>query len=144
MPKFGTTSKEQLETCHPDLQILFNAVIMEVDCSVICGHRNEADQEKAFDSGNSKVHYPDGKHNSDPSTAVDVYPYPIDFDDLPRFYWFGGWVLAKAEILRNVGEITNKIRWGGNWKGLDNGKIDFSYNRRKDVLDDLPHYEIIK
>tara|TARA_Y100000296_G_scaffold57215_1_gene65625 strand:- start:207 stop:641 length:435 start_codon:yes stop_codon:yes gene_type:complete len=144
MPKFGTRSKEQLETCHPDLITLFTAVIEEVDCSVICGHRNEVDQEKAFDSGNSKVHYPDGKHNSDPSTAVDVYPYPIDFDDLPRFYWFGGWVLAKAEILRNVGEITNKIRWGGNWKGLDNGKIDFSYNRRKDVLDDLPHYEIIK
>jgi len=144
MPKFGTRSKEQLETCHPDLITLFTAVIEEVDCSVTCGHRNEADQEKAFDSGNSKVHYPDGKHNSDPSTAVDVYPYPIDFDDLPRFYWFGGWVLAKAEILRNVGEITNKIRWGGNWKGLDNGKIDFSYNRRKDVLDDLPHYEIIK
>ena len=143
MPKFGRKSRERLETCHPDLQTLFNAVIEVVDCSVTCGYRNERDQEKAFDSGNSKVHYPDGKHNSNPSTAVDVYPWPIDFDDLPRFYWFGGWVLAKAEILKNVGEITNKIRWGGNWKGLDNGKIDFSYNRQKDVLDDLPHYEII-
>ena len=143
MPKFGSKSRHHLETCHPDLQTLFNAVIMVVDCSVTCGYRNERDQEKAFNSGNSKVHYPDGKHNSNPSTAVDVYPYPIDFDDLPRFYWFGGWVLAKAEILRNVGEITNKIRWGGNWRGLNSGKIDFSYNKRKDVLDDLPHFEII-
>ena len=143
MPTFGSKSRHHLETCHPDLQTLFNAVIEVVDCSVTCGYRNERDQEKAFDSGNSKVHYPDGKHNSNPSTAVDVYPWPIDFDDLPRFYWFAGWVLAKAEILRNVGEITHKIKWGGNWRGLNNGKIDFSYNKRNDVLDDLPHYELI-
>ena len=103
MPSFGTKSRERLDTCHPDLQTLFNAVIEEVDCSVICGHRNKADQDKAFASGNSKAEYPKGKHNSNPSTAVDVYPYPVDFDDLPRFYYFGGWVLDKAEILRNVG-----------------------------------------
>ena len=144
MPKFGSKSRHHLETCHPDLQTLFNAVIEVVDCSVTCGYRNERDQEKAFDSGNSKVHYPDGKHNSNPSTAVDVYPWPIDFDDLPRFYWFAGWVLAKAEILRNVGEITHKIKWGGNWRGLNNGKIDFSYNMRADVLNDLPHFELMQ
>ena len=143
MPKFGTRSKEQLSTCHNDLQVLFNTVIKEVDCSVTCGYRNKADQEKAYDEGNSKVHYPHGKHNSNPSTAVDVYPYPIDYKDLSRYYWFAGWVLAKAEILRNVGEIANKIRWGGNWDGLNSGKIDFSYNKRSDVLDDLPHFELI-
>ena len=143
MPNFGTRSKEQLETCHPDLQVIFNAVITVVDCSVVCGHRNKADQERAFEEGNSKAHFPDGKHNSDPSTAVDVYPFPIDFKDLPRFYWFAGWVLAKAEILRNVGEITHKIKWGGNWKGLNEGKIDFSYNKLPKVLDDLPHFELI-
>ena len=104
MPRFGSRSKSQLETCHPDLQTLFNAVIEVVDCSVTCGYRNERDQEKAFDSGNSKVHFPDGKHNSNPSTAVDVYPY---------------------------------------WRGLNSGKIDFSYNKRSGVLDDLPHFELI-
>ena len=143
MPNFGTRSRENLETCHPDLQILFNAVIREIDCSVTCGYRNEADQEKAFKSGNSKAHYPHGKHNSNPSNAVDVLPYPVDWNDLDRFYWFSGWVLAKAEILRNVGEISHKIKWGGNWRGIKDGKIDFSYNIRSDVLDDLPHYELI-
>ena len=143
MPKFGRKSRERLETCHSDLQVLFNTVIKEVDCSVTCGYRNKEDQDKAVASGNSKAVYPEGKHNSDPSTAIDVYPYPIDFDDLPRFYWFAGWVLAKAEILRNVGEITHKIRWGGNWKGLDDGIIDFSYNMRKDVLNDLLHFELL-
>ena len=144
MPKFGRKSREHLETCHPDLQTLFNTVVEKVDCSVTCGYRNKEDQDKAVASGNSKAVYPEGKHNSNPSTAIDVYPYPIDFKDLDRFYWLGGWVMAKAEILRNVGEITHKIRWGGNWKGLNNGKIDFSYNRRKDVLNDLPHFELIQ
>ena len=143
MPKFGTKSRERLDTCHPDLQTLFNAVIEEVDCSVTCGYRNKEDQDKAVASGNSKAVFQEGKHNSNTSTAVDVYPYPIDFDDLPRFYWFAGWVLAKGEILRNVGEIIHKIKWGGNWRGLDNGKIDFSYNMRTDVLNDLPHFELI-
>ena len=143
MPKFGSKSRSHLETCHPDLQTLFNAVIEVVDCSVTCGYRNKEDQDKAVASGNSKAVFPEGKHNSNPSTAVDVYPYPIDFDDLPRFYWFAGGVLATAEILRNVGEITHKIKWGGNWRGLNNGKIDFSYNMRKDVLDDLPHFELM-
>tara|TARA_Y100000310_G_scaffold237941_1_gene241260 strand:- start:81 stop:515 length:435 start_codon:yes stop_codon:yes gene_type:complete len=143
MPKFGSKSRKHLETCHPDLQTLFNAVIDVVDCSVTCGYRNKADQDRAFNSGHSKAKYPDGNHNANPSTAVDVCPYPINYTDLQRYYYLAGWVLAKAEILRNVGEITHKIKWGGNWRGLDNGKIDFSYNRRSDVLDDLPHYELI-
>ena len=143
MPKFGSKSRTHLETCHPDLQTLFNAVIEVVDCSVICGYRNKEDQDKAVASGNSKAIYPTGKHNSNPSTAVDVYPYPIDFEDIDRYYWFAGWVLAKAEILRNVGEMLYKVRWGGNWDGLNNGEIDFTYNRRKDVLDDKHHFELI-
>ena len=140
MPKFGRKSRERLETCHPDLQTLFNAVIMVVDCSVTCGYRNKEDQEKAYNEGNSKVHYPYGKHNSDPSTAVDVYPYPINYNDLPRFYYFAGWVLAKAEILRNVGEITHNIRWGGNWRGFNKGIIDFTRNK----FNDLPHFELLQ
>ena len=143
MPNFSSKSKNHLNTCHSDLITLFEAVVEVVDCSVTCGYRNKEDQDKAVASGNSKAVYPKGKHNSNPSTAVDVYPYPIDFEDLPRFYWFAVWVFAKAEILRNVGEITHKIKWVGNWRGLNNGKIDFSYNMRKDVLNDLPHFELV-
>ncbi len=140
MPKFGRKSRERLETCHPDLQTLFNAVIEEVDCTVLCGHRNKEDQDKAVASGHSKAPYPTGKHNSLPSNAIDVSPYPVDWDDLIRFYYFAGWVLAKAKILRNVGEITNNIRWGGNWRGFDDGVIDF----KKNTFNDLPHFEVIE
>ncbi len=140
MPKFGRKSRERLETCHSDLIVLFSAVIEEIDCSVICGHRNKEDQDKAVASGHSKARFPYGKHNSLPSNAIDVAPYPIDWDDLQRFYYFAGWVMAKAKILKNVGEISHNIRWGGNWRGFENGVIDF----KKNSFDDLPHFEIIE
>ena len=143
MPKFGRRSREQLETCHPDLQTLFKTVIEEVDCSITCGYRNKEDQDKAVASGNSKAVYPKGKHNTNPSTAVDVVPYPVDWNDMDRYYYFAGYVIAKAEILREVGEMIYKVRWGGNWDGLKYGKIDFTYNRRKGVLDDKPHFELM-
>ena len=140
MGYFGRRSLERLNTCHTDLITLFTVVGEEIDCTVDCGHRNEEDQEKAVEEGFSKVHFPYGKHNSDPSTAIDIAPYPIDWNELSRFYWFAGWVLAKAEILRNVGEISNKIRWGGNWSGFENGIIDF----KKNTFNDLPHFELLK
>ena len=81
MPKFGTKSIERLNTCHPDLIAVFNEVIKYYDCTVTCGYRGEEDQNKAFDEGRSKARYPKGKHNKNPSIAVDVYPYPIDFEN---------------------------------------------------------------
>ena len=51
MPKFGRKSRERLETCHKDLQVLFNHVIENIDCSVLCGHRGEKEQNEAVASG---------------------------------------------------------------------------------------------
>ena len=128
MPKFGTRSKEQLATCHVDLQVLFNTVIEEIDCSVVCGHRNKEDQEKAFDSGNSKAHYPHGKHNSNPSTAVDVYPYPVDFEDRDRWHYFGCYVLGTAR------QFGINVIWGGDW--------DNDTKTKDNSFDDLVHFEL--
>ena len=41
MAKFGRKSRERLETCHEDLQDLFNEVVRFFDCSVLEGHRGE-------------------------------------------------------------------------------------------------------
>ena len=139
MPKFGKRSRERLETCHSDLQVLFNHVIEDIDCSVLCGHRGEADQNKAVAEGRSKALYPHGRHNADPSLACDVAPYPIDWDDLHRFYYFSGFVLATAKVLKDLGEITHDIRWGGNWRGFEKGIIDF----KKNTFNDLPHFELL-
>ncbi len=136
MPKFSQSSFSKLATCHPDLQTLFYEVIKHFDCTILEGHRNQADQEKAFNSGNSTLHYPHGKHNAQPSNAVDVIPYPINFDDEKLGLWFGGYVLGIAQKLKDEGKMTHSIRWGGSWNGL--GKLNSSH-----VLNDIVHFEIV-
>ena len=128
MPRFGRRSKERLATCHEDLIKVFNEVIKHVDCSIICGHRGEEDQNNAVVSGHSKVRYPNGRHNKIPSNAVDVAPYPIDWDDLERFTLFAGFVLGIAKSM-NIDLI-----WGNDWDG------DF---QTKDTnFRDYPHFEL--
>jgi|TARA_Y100000310_G_scaffold265794_1_gene277018 peptidoglycan L-alanyl-D-glutamate endopeptidase CwlK len=128
MPRFGKRSKKRLATCDDRLQDLFKEVIKYFDCTVIQGHRGEAEQNQAYDAGRSKLRYPDGKHNADPSKAVDVAPYPIDWSDRDRFHYFGGFVLGIAS------QMGLKIRWGGDW--------DRDTEVKDNRFDDLPHFEI--
>ena len=74
MPRFGSRSRKNLATCHEDLQDLFNEVIKHVDCSVIEGHRSGERQNKLFEDGKTKLKFPYGRHNANPSRAVDVVP----------------------------------------------------------------------
>ena len=100
---------QRLSTCDNDLQALFYEVIKEFDCSIICGHRGEAEQNKAFKEGNSKLKWPKSKHNTYPSRAVDVVPWPIDWKDIKRFK-------ALAVVVQNKAkEMGIKIQWGGDW-----------------------------
>ena len=128
MPKFGKRSRQRLGTCHEDLQEIFNEVIKYFDCSVLCGHRGEEDQNKAFESGHSKVKWPKGRHNHNPSIAVDVAPYPIDWEDRERMTYFAGMVMGIAKA-KGIG-----LRWGGDW----NQNTDLKDNG----FDDLPHFEL--
>jgi len=140
MPSFGKASRERLDTCDPGLCLLFNKVVQSYDCSILIGHRSKEDQQAAYAAGRSKLKWPDSKHNSLPSKAVDVAPYPINWGStgseeqkrkaIARFYHFAGYVKATAESL------GIKIRWGGDW---DND-LDFSDQN----FDDLPHWEIIE
>lgn len=117
MYKYGNKSINNLKECHTDLQILFNEVLKIIDHSIVCGFRGKKEQDKAFESGNSKVKFPHGKHNSFPSNAVDAYPYPIDYKDKERIIYFAGIVMGVAEKLYEAGKITHKIKWGGDWNG---------------------------
>jgi peptidoglycan LD-endopeptidase CwlK len=127
MPEFGRSSRKNLATAHPDLQRLFNEVIKEFDCSVICGHRGKADQDKAVANGKSDAKWPTGKHNKIPSLACDVVPYPVDFDDIPRFYVMANIVKATAKRL-NI-----RVKWGG----------DFKATKTREAGWDKPHWELI-
>lgn len=135
MPKFGRRSANNLIHCHDDLQILFNEVIRDFDCSVICGHRNQAAQDRAFNEGNSKVRWPDSRHNKSPSLAADVIPYPVDWEDHRRFYMFAGVVRGIASRLLISGDMTHAIRCGADWDG-DMEVKDQNFH-------DLPHFELI-
>ena len=127
--KFSERSKHNLSEAHEDLQRLFNAVGKEYNCTILCSHRDEETQNIAFHSGRSKVEFPGSKHNKNPSLAVDVAPYPVNWQDMHRWYHFGGYVL-KAAI-----DMGIKIRWGGDW----NGNLNF----KDQHFDDLPHFELI-
>jgi|TARA_R110001599_G_scaffold320632_1_gene530972 hypothetical protein len=128
MPRFGKTSKERLGTCEKDIQLLFNEVVKGFDCTIVCGHRGEKAQNEAYERGNSQVKFPKGRHNSSPSFAVDVAPYPIDWDDRERFTYFAGYVKGIAS------QMGLNVIWGGDWDNdtdlADNG------------FDDLVHFEL--
>ena len=128
--KFDKSSAKRIKTCHNDLQKLFTLVLQMYPCAVICGHRGERDQNAAYKAGFSKVKFPMSKHNKTPSTAVDIYPLPLDWNDYKRFYHFAGYVLAVADFL----EIP--IRFGGDWDG------DKQFDDNK--FNDLVHWELIE
>ena len=128
MPKFSKKSLSKLETCDKRLQDLFLRVVKKFDCTILEGHRSKDRQNKLFDEGKSKLKYPKGKHNSLPSKAVDVAPYPIDWNDRERFTYFAGYVIGIAY------QMGLKIRWGGDW--------DMDTEVKDNNFDDLPHFEI--
>ena len=127
MPRFSTKSKRKLYTCDERLVELFEEVLEGFDCTVLEGLRGQKAQDEAYNRGNSKVKFPNGKHNKSPSNAVDVAPYPIDWDDRDRFHYFGGYVLGVAR------QMGLKIRWGGDW--------DMDTKTKDNKFDDLVHYE---
>jgi len=139
MPSFGKSSNGKLITCHHDLQVVFNEVVTFYDCTVLEGSRDRVRQEALFQSGSSKVQYPDGKHNKSPSLAADVAPYPLSFEEsqknLARYYYLAGCVRAVSTMLLRQGVISHRIRWGGDWNMND--VFD------DQTFDDLVHYELV-
>lgn len=136
MPKFSQASFSKLSTCHMDLQVLFYEVIKYFDCTILEGYRNEEDQEQAFNSGNTQLHWPHGKHNRQPSMAVDVSPYPVDWNNVSRFYWFAGYVMGIAQKLKDDGKMTHSVRFGGDW----NSDKNITNERFKDLV----HFELVE
>lgn len=127
MAKFSKRSQDNLTTCHDDLQRLFSEVIKYFDCTIIEGHRSKLRQQKLYEKGVTKTL--NSKHNMMPSRAVDVVPYPIDWEDREQMHLFAGIVLGLAHSM-NI-----KIRWGGDW--------DMDGNVKNNRFDDLVHFELI-
>ena len=110
-------------------------MVKEFDCTVLEGARTQERQQRLFDKGASRTlkskHIPFNKSGSvnSSSKAVDVAPFPVDWRDTERFYYFGGYVLGMAR------QLGIRIRWGGDWDG-DRDLKDQSFN-------DCVHFELV-
>lgn len=111
MPSFGRKSKERRNTCERDLQEILDEAIQHFDFTIIWGHRDMAEQNKAFNEGNSRNRWPTSKHNAYPSQAFDIVPYPEGYEaSYERFYAMATYIFAAA-VRRGI-----RIEWGGHWK----------------------------
>lgn len=133
MPNFSQRSLSKLNTCDPRLVEIFSEVVKHIDCTVLEGIRSKETQDELFRQGKSKLQWPNSKHNvtNDKalSKAVDVVPYPIDWNDWNRFYHFVGFVQAIA-VSKGY-----KLRSGLDWDQ------DFNFNDQS--FNDAPHFEIV-
>jgi peptidoglycan L-alanyl-D-glutamate endopeptidase CwlK len=137
MNRFSEISKARLKTCHSDLQILCNRLIERYDFTIVCGHRGEEDQNKAYKEKKSTKRWPDSKHNTVPSLAIDLAPYEstgIDWSKLQSCY-FAGQVIGLAEELFAQGIMKHRIRPGIDWN-VDDDIDDTKFF-------DAGHFEII-
>lgn len=135
MYHFSNNSKAKLEQCHHDIQIICEHLIKYIDFTVVTGHRSPEEQLKKYNQGFSKVKV--GKHNSMPSMAIDIQPYPLSKDSREKreqFYFLAGYFMGIAKMLKAVGTISHDVRFGGDWDRdgeiTDNG------------FDDLYHFEL--
>jgi peptidoglycan L-alanyl-D-glutamate endopeptidase CwlK len=137
MPTFSESSKDALGTCHRALKATCRRVIEVYDFAVIEGHRGKERQNRLVQEGRSKVEWPNSKHNATPSRAVDIAPYPIDWDSRGRFHVLAGHMMMAFHGLQQEGEIDEalSLRWGGDWDG--DGELE------DQQFDDLPHFELV-
>jgi peptidoglycan L-alanyl-D-glutamate endopeptidase CwlK len=79
MFKYSKKSLECLETCHPDIQLIFNEAIKYMDITIIEGARDRERQDMLYSKNKSRLEWPRSAHNvSEPdiySMAVDAAPY---------------------------------------------------------------------
>lgn len=139
----GKSSEAKLSTCHPHLQLVARKAIevSDVDFGISEGHRSIEKQKEYFDKGLSKIDgiTRKGKHNYEPSLALDIYAFvngKASYDP-EHLTYLAGIFTAVANILYARGEISHKIRWGGNWDMDGEILLDQSF-------DDRPHIELYK
>jgi len=134
MNTLSTTSKTVRDEVHPELQALIDELIKFVDFSVREGYRDAAAQQVAFDTGLSKARPGQSKHNSIPSRAVHLIPFPAPdpakaLTERFEYTYFAGAVKLMAKV------IGIDICWGGDW----NSDWRVGDNR----FNDLAHYELV-
>ena len=117
--KWSARSQAVRDQLCPELQGLVDDLLVYMDVSLTTGHRTENAQNDLYPKY-TKVQWPNSKHNSFPSLAIDLqpYPYPDNENDLRAGLGY------MAGLARCIAESRGfQIRWGGDW------------NRNGDVTD---------
>ncbi len=108
--KLGTRSLQNLSGVHPDLVAVVKLAISitEQDFTVIEGIRNINRQRELVKAGKSTTM--NSRHIT--GHAVDMVPWPVDWEDIERFE-----IMAEAMKLA-AEELDIPIVWGGDWKSF--------------------------
>jgi peptidoglycan LD-endopeptidase CwlK len=125
MPKFGKRSRERMEGVDFRLVEIMNELIKLMDVTIIEGLRTKERQDELVKSGASKTKF--SKHIE--GKALDLSPYPIDWENRDGFYYMGGMIRGIAQ------QLGHNIRYGGDW--------DSDGDTKDNNFDDLVHIEIL-
>lgn len=111
--KLGTRSKQKLSGVHPDLVAVVKRAIQitEQDFTVLEGVRNINRQRELFKAGKSTTM--NSRHLT--GHAVDLAPWPIDWEDLSRFELVADAMKQASE------ELDVPVIWGGDWRTFYDG-----------------------
>jgi len=124
MPKFGKRSRERMRGVDSRLINVMNELIKLMDVTIIEGLRTKERQEELVAKGASKTKF--SKHIE--GKALDLSPYPIDWENRDGFYYMGGMIRGIAQ------QLGYDIRYGGDW--------DSDGQTKDNNFDDLVHIEI--
>ena len=130
MRKYSKTSQSKLDSTDIRLQKIFTELLQVYDHSVLSGYRGEEGQNILFAEKKSQLRFPNSLHNTNPSKAIDVAPYPIDWNDTSRFFYLAGIVMGIAY----THGVT--LRWGRNW--------DMDGDFKDNFFNDYGHFEIVE
>ena len=141
MYQLSQRSLDNLKNVHPNLvKVVKRALeLSPVDFTVIEGVRTQARQDELWAQGRTKpgpvvTWIPTvgshGIHNDGFGHAVDIAPFPIDWNDLSRFDQVAEAMFAAAK------EYGIRLRWGADW--------DQDGNYRERGESDSPHFELSK
>ena len=108
--RLSNRSLQSLSGVHPDLVAVVKLAITitEQDFTVIEGIRNINRQRELYKAGKSTTM--NSRHIT--GHAVDMVPWPVDWEDIERFE-----IMAEAMKLA-AKELGIPIVWGGDWKSF--------------------------
>jgi len=138
---FSERSLNNLKGVHPKLVAVVKRALelSPIDFTVLEGVRSQARQDELWAQGRTKPGQvvtwvqTSGTHGIQEDGyghAVDLAPYPIDWNDHARFDGLANIMFAAAK------DLGVTLRWGGNWN------MDATIHERGES--DSPHFELVK